>query len=146
LLPLEKSPRGMMAMGIFLFFGASMAALAAVTLLWPGTILDRTWVLNPTAHLRLEPLGKPAGILFLILAATLARAGAGWLRRRKWGWWLAVIIIGTQVAGDAVNMVLGEFWRGALGAVIAGAVLFYLLRPKTRAAFEQGNSPRSEGS
>ncbi len=36
---------GLTAMGIFLFFGAVMATLAATTLLWRGTALGRIWAL-----------------------------------------------------------------------------------------------------
>src|SRR5271167_216075 len=35
--------RGFTAIGMFLFFGAVMASLAATTLLWQGTALDRVW-------------------------------------------------------------------------------------------------------
>ena len=41
---------GFAAVGIFLFFGATMASLAAITLLWRGTSLDRIWSLNPAAY------------------------------------------------------------------------------------------------
>jgi hypothetical protein len=58
-------------MGIFLFFGASMASLAATTLLWRGTLLDRLWTLNPTAYKQLAPLGRIVGIFFLLLGAAL---------------------------------------------------------------------------
>src|SRR5579864_7336711 len=73
-------PRGMTATGVFLFFGAAMASLAGTTLSWPGTSLDRVWALNPTAHKQLATFAKPAGILFLVLAATLALAGTGWFQ------------------------------------------------------------------
>ena len=43
-------PRGFTAIGVFLFFGAVMASLAATTLLWRGTVLDRLWTFNPTAY------------------------------------------------------------------------------------------------
>src|SRR5689334_15065863 len=58
-------PPGFAAIGVFLFFGATMAGLAAITLLLPGTALDRAWILNPTAHKSLSSLGSKAGILFL---------------------------------------------------------------------------------
>jgi hypothetical protein len=32
-----------------------MASLAAITLLWRGTSLDRIWSLNPTAYRQLAP-------------------------------------------------------------------------------------------
>jgi len=130
-----QKPPGFTAIGLFLFFGALMAGLAAATLLWPGTALDRIWALNPAAYAQLAPRGKIVGALFLPLSAALGCAGIGWFRRRLWGWRLAVGIIAIQVIGDIVNCVRGDFLRGGIGVVIAGALLFYLLRPKVRAAF-----------
>src|SRR5438445_11725698 len=65
-------------------------------------------------------------------------AETGWFRRRLWGWRLAVGIITTQVLGDLVNFLMGDFVLGGTGFTIAGALLFYLLRPEVRAAFERG--------
>jgi hypothetical protein len=130
------SPRALAAIGIFLIFGAAMAALAGTTLTLPGTFLDRTWVLNPKAHDQLAPYGKIVGPLFLILAALLALASAGWFRRRIWGWRLTVAIIATQVLGDLVNFLRGDFLRGGTGFLIAGALLLYLLSAPVRASFE----------
>ena len=65
----------------------------------------------------------------------MVAAAIGWIRRRFWGWALAVIIIASQVLGDLVNAVRGEFWKGAVGVAIAGALLVYLLRPNVRRAF-----------
>jgi hypothetical protein len=129
-----KTP-GFTAIGIFLFFGAIMASLAATTLLWRGTVLDRLWALNPTAYKQLAPLSGIVGILFLVLGVALTTAGIGWFRRRLWGWKLAVVIIATQVLGDAVNCLRGDFLRGGTGVIIAGALLLFLLQSKVRATF-----------
>jgi hypothetical protein len=128
-------PIGFAAMGVFLFFGATMATLAAASLLRPGTSLDRAWTLNPTAHRQLAPLGGQVGILFFLLAATLVISGIGWFRRRLWGWRLAVVIIGIQVLGDLINLVRGDRLRGGTGAVIAGTLLLYLLSARVRDVF-----------
>jgi hypothetical protein len=130
-----KMPRGITAVGIFLFFGAAMASIAGTTLTWPGTFLDRLWVLNPTAHKQLASFAKPAGILFLLLAAVLVMAATGWFKRRLWGWRLAVAVIVVQVLGDLVNFFKGDYLRGGVGFSIATALLFYLLRPAVRAVF-----------
>jgi hypothetical protein len=139
-----KSPKGMVAVGIFLFFGATMACLAGATLLWRGTIFDRIWALNAPAYSRLAPFGKTVGVLFLLLSATLLFAGAGWFKRRRWGWRLAVAIIVTQVLGDILNALTGDVIRGGIGFIIAAALLVYLLRPQVRSAFTSANvsSPR----
>src|SRR6266481_4931759 len=137
----DEMPRGITAVGVFLFFGATIASLAGATLAWPGTSLDRTWVLNPTAHRQLATLGKPAGILFLLLSATLAVAATGWFQRRLWRWRLAVAVITTQVLGDLVNFFRGDWLRGGVGFSIAAALLFYLLRPAVRAVFHGAALP-----
>ena len=117
-----------------------MASLAGTTLVWPGSPLDRIWILNPHAHEELAAFGKGVGIPFMLLAATLVVASVGWFKRRRWGWWLAVVIIATQVLGDLINIFRGDLLRGGAGFLIAGALLFYLLRPQLRSAFARGES------
>jgi hypothetical protein len=134
-LTIGPKTRGFTAIGIFLFFGAIMASLAATTLLWRGTSLDRIWALNPIAYKQLAPLGRVVGIFFLVLGVALTTAGIGWFRRRLWGWKLAVVTIAAQVLGDVVNYLRGDLLRGGTGVIIAGALLLFLLRSKVRAAF-----------
>lgn len=134
-LAVTHNPPGFTAIGVFLLFGAAMASLAAITLLWRGTALDRVWALNPMAYRQLGPLGAKVGVLFLVLGAALTTAGIGWFWRRLWGWKLAVVIIGVQALGDVVNCAQGDWLRGGTGVVIAGALLVYLLRARVRAAF-----------
>lgn len=132
---LSPKPPGFTAIGIFLFFGATMAGLAAITLLWRGTVLDRVWDLNPTAYRQLAPLGRMVGLLFLLLSATLTAAAIGWFRRCRWAWRLTVLVIATQVLGDLINCFRGDFLRGGTGIVIAGAILLFLLRSRIKAGF-----------
>jgi hypothetical protein len=121
--------------GVFLWFGALMAFLAGITLVWHGTKLDKIWTLNPRAYNALSPFGTTAGVLFLALAAALAIAATGWLMRRRWGWWLAVIIIGTQVLGNVTNILYGHIVEGGVGVAIAGSLVFYMTRPFVRVHF-----------
>ncbi len=122
-------------MGVFLILGSAAAFFAFFTLTWRGTPLDHAWALNPDAYKQLTVLGRGIGLLFLALSAGLAMAAVGWFKRRRWGWTLAVVIIAAQVAGDLVNAITGHFAKGALGVVIAGGLLVYLLRRPVRSAF-----------
>ncbi|HEY2823579.1 MAG TPA: hypothetical protein VGJ06_21215 [Candidatus Acidoferrum sp.] len=134
-----RSAAGLTAMGCFLLFGAVTATVAGVTLAWPGTNIDRIWDLNPRAYKELAPFGRMVGIPFLLLGATLGVGCLGWLQRRVWGWWLAVIVIGVQVLGDVFNIFLGRISDGAVGVAIAGALFLYLLSPRVRSAFAARN-------
>jgi hypothetical protein len=133
--PQTESRLAMTGIGVFLVFAAGMAALAGSTLTWRGTVLDKAWVLNEPAYRQLSSVGRFVGILFLLFSAMLVGAALGWFKRRLWGWRLAVGIISAQVVGDFVNLARGDFLRGGVGVVIAGALLFYLLRPTVRNAF-----------
>jgi hypothetical protein len=128
----------MTAVGVFLLFGAIMASLAGTTLVWQGSALDRIWILTPHAHTELVPFGKAVGIPFLLLAATLALAGMGWFKRRRWGWALAVAVIATQVLGNLVNIWMAHYLEGGLGVVIAGTLLLYLVRADVKSVFVAG--------
>jgi hypothetical protein len=127
----------MVAMGVFLCFGASMALLAGVTLSSPGTVMDGIWRLNPNAYRQLAPMGRLVGASFLFLSIVMAIAATGWFKRRIWGWWLAVAIITTQVLGDLGNAFRGRVLAGLFGATIASALVFYLFRPDVRSVFKK---------
>lgn len=129
------SPRALAAVGGFLVFGACMAALAGTMLLLPGTLLDRAWILNPTAYAELALYGRTVGPLFLLLSIVLVLAAFGWFRRRIWGWRLTVAIIATQMLGDLLNCMRGDYVRGGTGLVIASALMLYLRSARVRASF-----------
>jgi hypothetical protein len=131
----RTKPFGFAAIGTFLFFGATMAGLAAITLLCPGTFAERVWRVNPTAYQKLVPLGSKIGFLFLLLGSALLLSGIGWFRRRLWGWRLAVAIIAIQVVGDIINLARGDWLRGGIGVVLAGALLSYLFTPRVKGYF-----------
>src|SRR5581483_3033098 len=122
-------------MAIFWVFAACMAALAGITLVWRGTMLDKVWALNKPAYAVLSPIAGVVGPLFLVLSAIMVSITMGWLRRKLWAWWLALIVLGTQIIGDIVNLVRGDLLRGIAGVVIASALLFLLAQREVRDQF-----------
>jgi len=51
------------------------------------------------------------GLVFLLLALALGTVAVGWFQKKRWGWRLAVCIIGIQVLGDLVNLTKGDYAR-----------------------------------
>ena len=131
---LDPMHRGITAVGVFLIFATAMATLAAVTLIHPGTPLDRAWSLNPQAYRQMSPLAPSIGIAFLLLAASLGVATVGWLHRTWWGWLMTVAILITQFLGDGFNLLHGNYLRGRIGVLLAGGLIVYVihLRPLFR--------------
>ena len=75
----REQPTGVVLFGIFLFFGAAMAALAGTTLSWRGTILDGAWSIEPEW---LPPAcnsrSKRRDSLFPFSSGLMVIAGIGW--------------------------------------------------------------------
>ena len=135
-----SSNRAFIAIGVFFYFAMTMALYAGITLLHPGSALDRLWTLNPDAHRQLLRFRTLAGAGFVLLAAVAAVAGIGWFRRRLWGWQIAVFGIASQIVGDCVNLIRGDFLRGGLGLAIGAGLLAYLLTGNVRRNFNPGES------
>ena len=65
----------------------------------------------------------------------MVSASVGCFRRRIWGWWLAIAIFTINGLSDAGQILIGHFLEGGIGVAVAGAILFYLSRPKVRGTF-----------
>ena len=64
----------------------------------------------------------------LLLVAGLIAAGVGLLQGRRWGWYLALVVV-------AVSALLALLGGNLLGLLIDALILFLLTRPSTRAKF-----------
>jgi hypothetical protein len=67
-------------------------------------------------------------VVALVLVAGLIAAGVGLLQGRRWGWYLAMVMI-------ALSVVLDLLRGNLLGLLIDALVIFLLTRPATRAKF-----------
>lgn len=67
-------------------------------------------------------------VVALVLVAGLIAAGVGLLQGRRWGWYLAMVMIGLSVLRD---LLVGNL----LGLLIDALIIFLLTRPATRAKF-----------
>ena len=106
---------GLNVVTIFLVFATLMATFIGTLLIFPGKLLD-----------------------------VAGGAAAGIQRRRKWGWWLAVLLFSVNGLGDAISVfVTGKVLQGGSGVVIAGLFVSYLMRPAVRREFGDRSSPVS---
>jgi len=98
--------------------------------------MEEIWRLYPARRASLMPYHDWLGPGFLMLAVVMVAASIGCFRQREWGWWLTVAIFAANGLSDAAQIVLGHFLEGGVGVAVAGAILFYLTRPKVRGLFD----------
>jgi hypothetical protein len=72
--------------------------------------------------------GGALPVVALLLVAGLIAAGVGLLQGRRWGWYLAMVMI-------ALSVVLDLLRGNLLGLVIDALIIFLLTRPAIRAKF-----------
>src|SRR5438105_2968948 len=102
----SSRPAGVTALGLFFAFGTSMAFLAAMMLLFPGSILEPLWRLNPHARESFAAMGLWAVLLMAIVSAACATASIGLWRRKLWGYVTALTILSMNLIGDTTNALL----------------------------------------
>jgi uncharacterized membrane protein (DUF2068 family) len=95
------------------------------------------WRLNPRAQDNLSSLGLWAVLLLAIVSLSCATAAIGLWRGSRWGLWLAIGLIATNLIGDITNVLLGTEPRAIVGIPIAAAILLYLVSKKVRSSFRR---------
>jgi uncharacterized membrane protein (DUF2068 family) len=111
----------------FFGFGATMCALTLSLLLFPGSVLDSLWRVNPDARVALGSLGHWSSVLMLTVGTACLFAAIGLWRAKPWGTWLALIILSINMLGDLTNVFVRHDYRGLIGVPVAGAMIFLLL-------------------
>jgi hypothetical protein len=112
---------------VFFAFGATMCALTVSLLLFPGSVLDWLWRLNPDARVAFQSLGYWSLILMLTVGTACFFAAIGLWRAKPWGTWLALIILSINMLGDLTNVFVRHDYRGLIGVPVAGTMIFFLL-------------------
>ena len=93
------------------------------------------WRLNPRAHEAFSHLGAWALLLLGVVCMACIASAYGFLKGRRWGYWLGVVGLLVNLTGDVVNTVLGTEPRAAVGIPVVALILWYLSRHKVRAFF-----------
>jgi hypothetical protein len=120
-------------LGALLFLAALVAMLTGLALLFPSPMWMPMWNLNPEAYEAFHRLGRIAELLLFCLACLSVVTGAGLIKRRRWAWWLALLGLACNGAGDLVSMLLTHnLVRFGSGVLIAAGLVFLLALPPVR--------------
>jgi hypothetical protein len=126
-----KRPAGVTALSFFFMFGMFASGLAAISLAFPGGLLEPIWRLNPRGHAGLAALGPWAVLLMAVVCALCAYSAFGLWRGLRSARTLAI----TMLAINAVSDVASADPRTLIGLPIAAALIFYLTTRRVRSFF-----------
>jgi hypothetical protein len=130
-----NGPMGVRALVIFFAFGATMSGLAFASLLFPGSVLEPIWQLNPSAREALSKLGIYAAGLMGVVCVACSLSAVGLLRQSRQGYLLAIAVLTINIIADAVNAIVRNDWRALIGIPVGGLLVAYLVTPKVRRLF-----------
>jgi multisubunit Na+/H+ antiporter MnhF subunit len=131
-----KRPIGITGLSIFFIAGALISFLSFVSLLFPNSVLERMWQLNPRARDAFAYMGKWSLVLMGVVCIACTLSAIGLWRGRRWGYRLAFSILTINLIGDLTNAILGIEKRAAIGVPIALAILVYLRTKRVKEFFE----------
>jgi hypothetical protein len=124
----SATPIGMKLLALFFAFGTCMCALTIVLLIFPGTMLDSLWRLNPEAHSAFQSIGWLSILLMATVGTACGLAAIGLARNTTWGCWVGILVLMVNLVGDLTNALLRHDLRTLIGVPIAGAMMVYLYR------------------
>ena len=131
----EPRPAGVTALSIFFSIGSAIAFTSGVSLLFPGSLLEPMWRINPRAREAFTTLGPWAVALLAAVSLTCAASAIGLWRGARWSDPLALGLLMVNLVGDILNVLLGTEPRAAIGIPIGGALLAYLSTRRVRRFF-----------
>jgi hypothetical protein len=132
-----RRPATPIVAGVFFTIATGITAVKGLSLLLPGSVLDVMWRIKPEEHEQLLSSGVPASAGFFGLSAIMAITSIGVFLRRRWAWWLAIIVFVINGIGDAIRAALGAAVEGVVGVSAVALILFWLMRPGVRATFDR---------
>jgi hypothetical protein len=120
-------------LALLLFLAALIAVITGIALLFPGPAWIPMWNLNREAYDSFHRLGEIAVVVLFALSLVSATASLGLLFRKRWAWWIGLLLFATNGAGDLVSLIrTGEVLRFGSGALIATGFIVLLLLPQVR--------------
>jgi hypothetical protein len=133
----KQRPLGVIALVTLFAVGTCASLISAVSLMFPGSFLEPIWQLNPHAREGFSHIGAWAIMLMLAVCVACALTAIGLWRGCWWGYWLAVLMLLTNLAADLINVITGSERRAIAGIPVVLFILAYLLRNEFRDRFQR---------
>jgi len=130
----KKPPIVTRVTSVIAFASTMIALVAGLSLLWPGTIFDMLWKLNPAAQTEFVRGGRLVGLLLLCLGIMTSVAGVGLVKGKTWAWWLTLLLLVAVGAVNLIRLLAGDPGE-VFGTPFTLGLLWLHVQPKVRKFF-----------
>ena len=138
---MKRTPRTIAVVAAFLFLAAAIAMVIGESLLFPNRLLDSLWQFNQPAAELFQRMGRWSGLPLIALGIAAGAAGIGFLHRRQWSWWFAILLFTVDGLGGALSFfVTGDVLKSSAGLLISGTFVYFLSRRPVRLYFARADS------
>jgi hypothetical protein len=124
------------ALVLFFTAAAVLCMAAGLTMIFPDTALSAIWRIKPDEFAQLLDLRPWTSIGFLLLSGWMGFTAWGCLNGSLWGWRMAIAIFAANGLGDAAQIFTGRIVEGFIGLAVVVTIVFWLTRPRVKAAFQ----------
>ncbi|MGC2742520.1 MAG: hypothetical protein WA672_04980 [Candidatus Angelobacter sp.] len=129
-------PKTVVIVATFLFAATIVAFITGESLLFPNTLLDHLWILNPEGATLFHSIGRVSGVFLLALGFGTFFAGLGLLGGQLWAWWFGISLFTIDACGNVVSYFLThDALRSIAGAIVSATFLSFLCRYSVRDYF-----------
>jgi len=130
--------------GVFLSVASLIAALAAITVLYPHGFIVSIWSIKEEEYQQLLHFRLLAGGGFTVLSVVLGLTACGWFQYQRWAWFLFWIILAVNLVSDVVRTMITRQWVDLLGVLLEGFILFLLTSRSIRNQYVPMNEDRNK--
>jgi hypothetical protein len=141
-------PVGVTILAILNFIGAAFCLLGGIGIILGGgfiaSMLSQQGQGSAGAAGILAGLGAAAGVFIIIIGGVSALVGFGLWKLKEWARIVSIILVGVNVAFQLLGLlgtlahfnVLAAIW-GVFWLAVDAFIIWYLLKPEVKAAFQQ---------
>jgi len=128
-------PFGISLLSMFFFAATGVTLVASLSLLFSNGALEPIWRLNPRGRAGLGAIGIWAVLLFFVVGVACLIAALGLWRGKRWGYFVAIVILCINGLGDLINALSGSERRAIVGVPVVILILAYLMTRRVKLFF-----------
>lgn len=133
---MAQRPTGVTILAVLCVIGGLLALIFGSLFTFMGpTIAAQAAAADEAAAMATGPMMMGFGVFGLIMGLLYLITAYGLFGLKPWAWMVAVVVQVLAFVSHLAGLFQGQVAGAVVGLLIAGGILFYLMRPHVKAAF-----------